>query len=187
MKVLKKWKKRNQWMIALLAVLIAAAGYVNYSGFEIETKETSSKNAENVSVKVEDDDTPVGEAVLTSADVSNYVAQAKLNREQTHGKAKETLQEIISNEKLTDNEKAAAVEKLAVLSENLEKEVAAEELLGAKGFLNSIVSIDEDNTDVMIQQKEVSKIEKAQIEDIVTRKTGCKVEDIVITTIKTDD
>ena len=59
MKVLKKWKKRNQWMIALLAVLIAAAGYVNYSGFEIETKETSSKNAENVSGKVEDDDTPV--------------------------------------------------------------------------------------------------------------------------------
>lgn len=187
MKILKKWKKRNQFMIAFLAVLIAAAGYVNYSGFEMETKEVSSDQAENVSGKVEDDDTPVGEAVLTSADVSNYVAQAKLNREQTHGKAKENLQEIISNENLSEDAKAAAVEKMTVLSENLEKEVAAEELLGAKGFLNSIVSIDEDNTDVIIQQKEVSKIEKAQIEDIVTRKTGCEVEDIVITSMKTDD
>lgn len=187
MKILKKWKKRNQFMIAFLAVLIAAAGYVNYSGFEMETKEASSDQAENVSGKVEDDDTPVGEAVLTSADVSNYVAQAKLNREQTHGKAKENLQEIISNENLSEDAKAAAVEKMTVLSENLEKEVAAEELLGAKGFLNSIVSIDEDNTDVIIQQKEVSKIEKAQIEDIVTRKTGCEVEDIIITSMKTDD
>jgi stage III sporulation protein AH len=186
-KVLKKWKKRNQWMIAFLAVLIAAAGYVNYSGFEIETKEAVSNQTPKTSGRVEDDDTPVGEAVLTSADVSNYVAQAKLNREQTHGKAKENLEAIISNEKLSENAKAKAVEKLTVLSENLEKEVAAEELLGAKGFLNSIVSIDADNTDVMILQKEVSKIEKAQIEDIIMRKTGCEVEDIVITTIKTDD
>lgn len=187
MKILKKWKKRNQVMIALLAMLIAAAGYVNYSGFEFNTKEASGTKVEDGNASVEDDNTPVGEAVLTSADVANYVAQAKLTREQTHGKAKENLEKIISNDSLSESEKTAAVEKLAVLSENLEKEVATEELLGAKGFLNSVVSVGESSTDVMIQQKEISKVEKAQIEDIVTRKTGCQVDNIVITTIQTDD
>lgn len=187
MKILKKGRKRNQIMIALLAMLIAAAGYVNYSGFEFNTKEASSTKTDNISASVDDDATPVGEAVLTSADVANYVAQAKLTREQTHGKAKENLEKIISNKSLSEVERTEAVEKMAALSENLEREVAAEELLGAKGFLNSVVSIGEKSTDVMIQQKEISKVEKAQIEDIITRKTGCEVENIVITTIQTDD
>jgi stage III sporulation protein AH len=184
---MKKWKKKNQIMIALLAMLIAAAGYVNYSGFEFETKEAVSTEADSVSGKVEDDDTPVGEAVLTSAEVANYVAQAKLTREQTHEKAKENLESVISNTALSEEEKKEASLKLTALSENLEKEVAAEELLGAKGFLNSVVSISEDSTDVMIQKKEISKVEKAQIEDILTRKTGCEIDNIVITTIQTDD
>jgi stage III sporulation protein AH len=174
-------------MIALLALLIAAAGYVNYSGFEIGVKEAVSTEAEEQTGKVEDDDTPVGEAVLTSAEVANYVAQAKLTREQTHEKAKENLESVISNTALDEEAKKEASEKLAVLSENLEKEVAAEELLGAKGFLNSVVSISDESTDVMVQKQEISKVEKAQIEDILTRKTGCSVDNIVITTIQTDD
>ena len=97
MKFFKKWKQKKQIMVALLALLIAAAGYVNYSGFEFATKETSSTEVSNETVSVNDDETPVGEAVLTSAEVANYVAQAKLTREQTHEKAKETLEETISS------------------------------------------------------------------------------------------
>ena len=187
MKFFKKWKQKKQIMVALLAMLIAAAGYVNYSGFEFATKETSSTEVSNETVSVNDDETPVGEAVLTSAEVANYVAQAKLTREQTHEKAKETLEEMISNNSLSEAQRQEATTKLTQLSENLEKEVAAEELLGSKGFLNSIVSISDASTDVMIQKQEISKVEKAQIEDIIMRKTGCAVDDIVITTIQTDD
>lgn len=187
MKIFKKWKQKKQIMVAMLAMLIAAAGYVNYSGFEFATKETSSTEVSNETAKADDDETPVGEAVLTSAEVANYVAQAKLTREQTHEKAKDNLEEIISNKTLSEAQQQEATKKLTVLSENLEKEVAAEELLGSKGFLNSIVSISDESTDVMIQKKEISKVEKAQIEDIVTRKTGCAVDNIVITTIQTDD
>lgn len=197
MKFLRKWKKKNQLLIALLTLLIAAAGYINYSGFEFgmtqtvshkaSKKESSkSKEEENLSAKV-DDETPVGEAVLTAAEVSNYVAQAKLTREQTHEKAKENLEAVISNKNLDDSQKKEASNQLALLSSNLEKEVQAEELLGAKGFLNSVVSISENSTDVIVQKKALSKVEKAQIEDIVTRKTGCEVNQIVITSMQTDD
>lgn len=185
MKSVKKLKRKNQWMVGFLALLIAAAGYLNYSGFELDTKEASN-TAEESYVRV-DDEMAVGETVLTAGQVADYVAKAKLEREQAYGKAKENLQAIIDNTSLSEEAKAAAVEKMAQLSENLVKEAAAEELLGTKGFLNSIVSIGEDAIDVMIQKKEVSKVEKAQIEDIIKRKTGCSLEKIVITTIKTDD
>ncbi|WP_039930373.1 SpoIIIAH-like family protein, partial [Anaerostipes caccae] len=86
-----------------------------------------------------------------------------------------------------DSVKQDAVDKLATLAEQMEMETATENLLGAKGFLNSIVTIQNGNVDVLVNLKDVSKVERSQIEDIVTRKTGCKLENVVITSIKTED
>ena len=66
-------------------------------------------------------------------------------------------------------------------------EVASENLLGAKGFLNSIVTISNGNVDVLVNKKDLSKVERSQIEDIIVRKTGCQLDKIVITSIKTED
>ncbi len=60
-----------------------------------------------------------------------------LEREQAHSKAKDTLEEIIKDQTVKDSVKQDAVDKLAMLSEQMEMETAAENLLGAKGFLNS--------------------------------------------------
>ena len=99
---MKKVFQKNQMIIMTLAVVIAVAGYVNYSqkydpdGTKNSKTKTVSKNvAKESAAAVTDDVTDVGEAVLTNAQVSNYVAKAKLEREQTHSKAKDTLEEII--------------------------------------------------------------------------------------------
>ena len=141
---MKKVFQKNQMIIMTLAVVIAVAGYVNYSqkydpaGTKNSKTKTVSKNvAKESAAAVTDDVTDVGEAVLTNAQVSNYVAKAKLEREQTHSKAKDTLEEIIKDKTVKDSVKQDAVDKLAMLSEQMEMETAAENLLGAKGFLNS--------------------------------------------------
>jgi stage III sporulation protein AH len=54
-------------------------------------------------------------------------------------------------------------------------------LLSAKGFDGSVVSIDSGAVDVVISRYLLSDAERAQIEDIVERKTGMGVESIVIT------
>lgn len=46
-----------------------------------------------------------------------------------------------------------------------------------------IVSIGDDSVDVVLGQAELSDVERAQIEDVVVRKTGCTVDQIIITTI----
>lgn len=150
---------------------------------ENDTDETDGEELADASVDQDgepiDSDT-VGEAVLTSGSVT--LSQAKLNREQTRSKAKETLLEIVNNENLSEDAKKDAVSKMLSMTERMEKENAAETQLAAKGFADAIVSISDDSVDVTVSTKELTDKQRTQIEDIITRKTGCKLNQIVITT-----
>ncbi len=72
---------------------------------------------------------------------------------------------------------------MVTMTDIAERETAAEILLTTKGFSDSIVSITEDTVDVMINAAELTDAQRAQIEDIVKRKTGIGAEGIVITPI----
>lgn len=129
----------------------------------------------------------IGEAVLTSsAAASSFSASAKLNREQTRSKNEATLMEVINNENVTEEAKQEAINSLTKLNEVAEKELAAETLLEAKGFSHSVVSMATDSVDVVICLESLTETQKAQIEDIVTRKTGMAADKIVITTLKSE-
>ena len=106
---MKRLFRRNQIIITTLAVMIAAAGYLNYSGKFLATKNKQQRrearwtNKELLDISDQDtggdsslqtadndqvDGNP-GEAVLTNGSVSALVAQAKVNREQVRAKNKE--------------------------------------------------------------------------------------------------
>lgn len=205
---MKRIFKKNQIIIAALAVMIAAAGYLNYSGRLFGDKEDaaetsadlasqelldiSEEDLANASGEIESQDseseggdvegTP-GEAVLTSAEASGVVAEAKVTREQVRAKNKESLLEIIDNEKLSEEQKQEAVNQMVAMTELAEKEAAAETLLASKGFSEAVVSLTEDSADVVVNAAELSDANRAQIEDIVTRKTGVAAQNIVITPV----
>ena len=61
------------------------------------------------------------------------------------------------------------------------KEAAAELLLEAKGFENVIVNLTGETADIVVPEADLSDAKRAQIEDIVKRKTGIAPENIVIT------
>lgn len=128
-----------------------------------------------------------GEAVMVSNSLSSdYFSAAKLSREQSRAKNKETLMEIINNEKVASADKKAAVKEVAQITEAAEKENAAELMLEAKGFSDAVVSISEGNADVVVNAEELSNQQIAQIEDIVKRKTGIAAQNIVITPVKVE-
>lgn len=219
---MKKIAKKNQIVIATLAVMIAAAGYMNYSGKlfpnKTKTQETNSELANKELLDISDEDASVssgdmksqegdsgsgadsnagstddgsvdgtpGEAVLTNGSVSSVVSQAKVSREQVRSKNKETLRNIIDNKNLSAEEKEKAVNQMVQMTETAEKESAAESLLAAKGFHNSVVSITDDQADVIVGASELSDANRAQIEDIVTRKTGVAAQNIVINPVNAD-
>lgn len=146
---------------------------------QIEGADGNSDDAQ-VSAPVNDS---IGEAVLTNAGVVDAIVNAKLNREQVRSKSQEVLMEIVNNESIDQESKQTAVDELVAMTEVMEKESVCEQQLMAKGFDECVVLISDDCVDVTVNRSELSEVEKAQIEDIVTRKTGCDVSQVVITVI----
>lgn len=129
-----------------------------------------------------------GEAVLTSGmNVSDYIANVQLSREQVRAKNKETLMNLINNENIEEAAKQEAIQEMIDMTAVSEKENAAETLLLAKGFSDPVVSITSGKVDVVINASSITDPQRAQIEDIVKRKTEVGAENIVITLMKLEE
>lgn len=124
-----------------------------------------------------------GEAVFTSVAGMDSLSGAKLLKEQTRAKSRETFLEIINNTNIAEEQKQEAIDGMIELTDVAEKETAAEILLEAKGFEDVVVSITDDMVDVVVNTAELTETQRAQIEDIVVRKTGMNPEAIVISTL----
>jgi len=124
-----------------------------------------------------------GEAVFTSVAGMDSLSGAKLLKEQTRAKSRETFLEIINNTNIAEEQKQEAIDGMIELTDVAEKETAAEILLEAKGFEDVVVSITDDMVDVVVNTAELTEAQRAQIEDIVVRKTGMNPEAIVISTL----
>ena len=173
---MKRLFKKNQIIITTLAIMIAVAGYLNYSGRifgesgkaeatngELANQElldiTSEDGAQETAGDIESQDQEVadgtvegtpGEAVLTNGDVTGVVAEAKVTREQVRAKNKETLLEIIDNANLSDEQKQDAINQMIAMTELAEKEAAVETMLASKGFSDTVVSLTAETADVVV-------------------------------------
>lgn len=213
---MKKIFHKNQVIITALAFLIAIAGYISYDrsgladngatsasadsvkdGYEIDNSdheiypEIENTEAAGEDVAMETGTEEIinpGETVLTGALANSvdYAAEVKLNREQVRSKNKETLLGIINNENITDEQKQVAVDQMVQLTDIAEKEANAEMMLESKGFTNVVVSMSGEECDVVLDMGDVTDAKRAQVEDIVKRKTGAEGQNIVITTIGSD-
>lgn len=241
---MKKGKRKNQIVITALALMIAVAGYLNFSGKEFslseakntkkqektdevaldltdedmlsysdltsDTKETMvsadaagsevSKDAAEetlnpdvsdggddslISAAVTDDVKGAEEVAETKSDaVVNAVMKAQLSKEQSRAQNKEMLNDLINNENATKKQKKEAANRLMQLSDFMEKEAAAEQVLSAKGYENAMVSMSEDAVDVMVSLDEITDVDRTKIEDVVQRKTGVSINNIVISSFK---
>ena len=163
----------------------AAGAEADITSFPDEDLASVSAEAESTADTETPEGEKVGEAVLTSsASAGAFSASAKLNREQVRSKNEASLLEIINNTDISEDMKADAIASMNRMTDRAEKELDAELLLEAKGFKDSVVSINDDSVDVIVGAAEITDEQKAQIEDIVTRKTERDVSDIVITTME---
>lgn len=138
-----------------------------------EHKDSSEASKENA-----------GEAVLVNNTVtSDYFESAKLSREQTRAKNKETLLELVNSKSASDAQKEQAMNEIVSMTAVNEKETATENLLAAKGFEEVVVTIVDDSVDVIVNAEKLNEQQIAQIEDVVKRKTECASDKIVISPV----
>ena len=202
---MKKGSHKNQIIITTLALLLAVVGYISYDNRDtfMNAKDVLSTEIEAVNgkadtkeskecedeVALETDSTEeilnAGETVLTSASTESEecVAQVKLGREQVRSKNKEALQKIIDDAGVSEAEKKSAVDAMVKLTENAQMEEDAQMMLEAKGFKNAVVSLSDECCDVIVGKDDVTDEKRAQIEDIIKRKTNIGASNIVISTM----
>lgn len=204
---MKKGSHKNQIIITTLALLLAVVGYISYDNRDtfMNAKDVLSTEIEAVNGKADTkepekcEDTQAsdevaleteeilnaGETVLTSASTESEecVAQVKLGREQVRSKNKEALQKIIDDAGVSEAEKKSAVDAMVKLTENAQMEEDAQMMLEAKGFKNAVVSLSDECCDVIVGKEDVTDEKRAQIEDIIKRKTNIGASNIVISTM----
>ena len=200
---MKKIFKKNQIIVTVLAILIVIAGYLKYTdaNFNDKNKEVANEiyestygtddilsNGEIASLDenetgeaVEETTLQPGEAVMTSSKLTDFIIQARIDREQIRSKNKETLLKVINDETVSEKEKTSAVEAMVESTKSSELENTIETLLEAKGFSNVIVTLSDNQVDVIIDEQEITDQKRAQIEETIKRKTDISADKIVIT------
>ena len=216
---MKKIFQKNQIAITALAIMIAVAGYLNFTeqntssdgtkktAGSVETidtmdisdgdslikekakasKDVSKSLSKNSSENAKETQTDassetIGDAVLTQAQVSEYVAGARMEREQTHSKTKESLNEIINSTSVSEDAKKEAVDKLTELADIMEKESATEQLLASKGFEDAVIFVNDDSVSVVVKAEKLEQNQIAQIQNIVSRELNMDAGIIHIST-----
>ena len=204
--------KKNQLIITALAALIAVAGYLNYADRAVNddakdknnTKEVSADSEQNISEKNKEEETgekqddiastdvdvegTPGEAIFVNASGTvDFIVEAKLSKEYNRVTAQDVLQSIINNKELTETEKQEAVNKMVEIVEISEREMAAENLIMAKGYSDVAVTMTDGYVDVIIVSDSLDFSARAQIEDIVKRKMQVEADKITINSISLDE
>ena len=126
-----------------------------------------------------------GEAIFVNASGTvDFIVEAKMAKEYARVSAQESLQSILDNQGLSTEEKQSAVDKMVELAEVSEREMAAENLIMAKGYSDVAVTMTDGYVDVIIVAEELDSSERAQVEDIVKRKMQVGADKITINAIE---
>ena len=156
----------------------------NPSEKESLSGEVDQANSDDIESNDQDVQSTPGEAIFVNATGTvDFIVEAKLSKEYVRATNSESLNAIIANKDLSSEEKKAAVEKVAEIADISEKEIAAENLIMAKGYKDVVVTYTDGYVDVIVVAEEMDDTTRAQIEDIVKRKMNVLADKITINII----
>ena len=133
---------------------------------ESSTTETSSNNIESVNKDKQLN--------------NNYFTQSRLDRDTMYSQTLDTYQKIIENESISVDQKAIAQKEISKINEQKNSIMIAENLIKVKGFEDLIIFVNGENVSVIVKSDKLEEKEIAQIQNIVTRELGVKIENINI-------
>lgn len=194
--------KKSSVAIYVLALMLVTAGYWSYISNESKTIETVSTSQNNQSEENDEnvEDEHLGDATLVSnnelineengeetAETSTnqedaYFQESKLSRETMYSQTLETYQGILNNSNVSEEQKAIVTQEITELNKEKNAIMICENLISTKGFNNCVIFVNVDSISVIVGADELKQDEIAQIQNIVSREMGAKVENIHIMT-----
>ncbi|MFR9071427.1 MAG: SpoIIIAH-like family protein [Paraclostridium sp.] len=203
MKFNKNVFRSRGFVVMTLTLMLVVVGTVNYNlskksvlqaskEMEMYENQQLAKNSDKKEAKVVDSkETVVNEkAKETSNKIktqitsdknmkkASYAVDMKMNREKQRNELTEDLNEIINNPSTAEETRKQASNMKLQLVKDQEMELKIEDLLGAKGFLNSLVYISNDTVNVVVNEEKLNKQDATKIFDLVVNESNVKHENI---------
>jgi len=176
---------KKQILAGALGSMLLIAGYINYKSQPVDISGNIVENANeaqfvvNMKDSIEDVDSKnsnIGDA---------YFVSASLEKEDTYNKQVKYYEDIMYNENSDEAVKTMAQSEITNIVNKMAKEMAIESLLEAKGFVEVLALINEDNINVIVKTPEELNISQvAQIQSVVMREANALPENIHIITKK---
>ena len=203
---MKKVLKRNQIVISVIAVMLIAAGYMNYTTNIKQTLDTaaltdsekyaglgdatlvSSSNVDEENKieenKIEEnkiEENQVQTSVKADEDQGlQYFAESRLEREKMYSQMIESYQKILQNTTISEAQREIAQNEIKKINDIKNSIMIAENLIKNKGFEDVIIFINGESVNIIVKVNDLSQEQIAQVQNIVTRELKVEIENIHI-------
>ena len=156
----------------------------------------AANSTKTTTVEVENKKEEIGEAVSTDVasqeetaetnakaeSIQDYFVNSKLERDKGYASMLSTYTKILEDNTISETQKSIAMKEITKINDNKNAISVCENLLSTKGFENSIVLVNNDSVNIVVQTSEKLKTaEVAQIQNIISREFSVKIENIHIT------
>lgn len=202
--------KKNQVIISVIAIMLIAAGYMNYTANNKQTLQTAAlkdsekygdlgdatlvsanavfENVEETGALVENTlentetvtENTVSETSVPAVSDNQYFAESKLEREKMYSQMLESYQKIINNSQISDTQKEISQNEIKKINDTKNAIMISENLLKNKGFEDLIIFVNGDSISIVIKAKELTQEQIAQVQNIIVRELKADIENIHI-------
>ncbi len=147
---------------------------------EVSTNETKEK---------EENKTNIGDAVLVSsddtvdnmADIKDYFAATKLQRNQMYAEMIKKYEELVDNTNLSEVQKSIATEEIKKINNNKNAIMICENLILSKDFEECVILINDQSVNIIVHVEGGLDTERvSQIQNIISRELSTEIENIHI-------
>ena len=165
--------------IACSVLLIGAAVLANWLLFTPSTSPEGYNGYDQPSGNISDNLTE-GNGTATTTD--SYFSATLVSRQRARDEALEVLQSVVDNEASTESAKTEALESIATIADEIQKESNIESLITAKGFEDCIAVLNNNSASIIVKAPDLQAAEIAQINAIVYEQTGITPGNVTIIT-----
>lgn len=123
---------------------------------------------------------PVPEEKALTTGESSFFVEYRLQREQTRARETEMLNQIIENEKISEEGKKQAEQQLLSLIALMEKELLVENLVKAKGYRDAVFFYRDGLANVVVAAENLSEREVVQLAEMVSGLAGIRMEEVAV-------
>ncbi|MBR3674364.1 MAG: SpoIIIAH-like family protein [Clostridia bacterium] len=162
------------------AIQTAESGINNTNGSNNTSASSTSTGSTSTEKSTENNNTQSTKTTSTTTYQADYFVASRLERDKMYSQMLESYQGLVENSNIAADQKNISTQEIAKINNKKNSIMIAENLIKNLGFEDVVIFVNDNSTSVIVKAEKLSEADIAQIQNIVCREIGVKVEDIHI-------